>query len=247
MKPTQDQLTEADWGHNWDGWEFFIDNQTPFDLVPFYTRASNIATATNPIKPGTTGFAKGIKSKVPFFNGPADADIGYKVGSAVAQVSIKGYFDGNVKRDTLQDKDRRLSVYFPDGPRDTPQLMVFTWAEPWGPNYDGWVFELTNNSGHELMYVPDGANNVERAPARLVNGETGILKGKHSVFGGPANCNFTYRRPDRPLDLGGIAISATSEATNVRVIGTKNGSIDIDYAARPAANVVQTLLFKPQG
>jgi hypothetical protein len=125
--------------------------------------------------------------------------------------------------------------------------MVFQWREPWGPNYDGWVFELTNDSGYDLIYVPDAINNVVRAPAVLAVGQTAMLKGKRSSGGGPADCNFTYKRADRVLDFGGIAIGSRSDATWVHIYGSKNGSIDIDYAANPPANVVQTVRYKKQG
>jgi len=242
-----DHMTDADWGHNWDGWVFMIDNQTPFDLVPVYTEFSNIAWAKNPIKAGDSGIAKGKRSGDPLFNGPADADLGYRFGSATAQVFIRGFADGTTKRGTVQDKDHRLSVYFPETPGDQPQIVVFRWTDPWGPNFDGWEFELTNDSGHDLVYDPDKLNNVSSAPARLANGEKGRLKGEPSIGGGPANCNFTYRNPNDRLDFGGIAISANSDATNVIIRGSKNGSTDIDYTARPEANVIQKVRYTKQG
>jgi hypothetical protein len=243
------QPNEADWGSNKDGWEFVIDNRTPVDLVPFYGSTSNIDTADSPIKAGATGHAKGKKSALPpfIFDGPADADLGYRFESAIAQVFIKGNADGTIKRGTVQDKDQRLSVYFPETPGDQPQVMVFQWHGPWGPNYDGWVFELTNNSGHDLIYVPDALNNVASYPARLANGDTGWLKGKQSGNGGPENCNFTYRHPDDRLDFGGIAISASSDATKVHIVGSKSGTTDIEYTTNPSANVVQTVRYKKQG
>ncbi|WP_445167197.1 hypothetical protein ACTXG7_25820 [Mycolicibacterium sp. Dal123E01] len=247
MKATPDQLTQADWGHNWNGWEFLIENNTPFDIIPSYTKYSNIAKATDPIKAGDPGYAKGKKSANPFFTGPADSDLGFQFGSAVARVFIRGYDDGTTKRWTEQDNDRRLVVDFPEQARDVPQRVVFTWTEPWGPNYDGWVWELTNNSGHELIYENIPPNNVLSAPARLANGETAMLKGMRRAHGGPENCNFTYRRLDRPADFGSVAIESSSSADYVEVRGSKNGSIDIDYVDNPAANALQTVRYKPQG
>jgi hypothetical protein len=248
-KATNDQLTQFDWGHNRTGWEFVIDNQTPFDLVPVYGDNSHIDRADSPIKAGATGYAKGIKSALPpfIYDGPADADLGYRFGSTSARIFIKGAADGTISRRVEQDPNQRMSLYFPDTPGNQPQIMVFQWIDLWGPNYDGWEWELTNDSGHELEYWSLPGDNVESCPARLPSGAKGRVKGKRSIQGGPANCNFTYRRPDALLDLGGVAISADRDATRVHVVGSKNGTIDIDYAANPPANVVQTVRYKPQG
>ncbi len=48
-----------------------------------------------------------------------------------------------------------------------------------GPNYDGWEFELTNTTDHDLVFVADiTANVASYPPPRIAAGATAFLKGK---------------------------------------------------------------------
>ncbi|MCV7177193.1 hypothetical protein [Mycolicibacterium sphagni] len=239
------QQAQFDWGCNRDGWEFEIHNETPVDLVPLYFGSSNLDRVDSPIKAGDIGYAKGIKSPLPpfLFDGPADADLAFRYESTSARIFIQGSADGTITRQTAQDNDQRMSVRFPHTPGDRRQIVVFRWPDLWGPNYNGWEFELTNTTGHDLIYVPDITTNVASCPARIASGATGFLKGKRRTNGGPANCNFAYRHPDHAFDSGGIAIAATSDASRARITGNASGTTDIVYTADTAANVVQRVTY----
>jgi hypothetical protein len=236
---------QCDWGPNHDGWQFEIHNQTPVDLVPIYFGSSNIDWADGPIKAGQIGYAKGAKSSAPpfVFDGPANADLGFRSGSTSARIFIQASADGTIARQTAQDSDHRMAVDFPDTPGDRPQVVVFSWPDVWGPNYNGWEFELTNTTGHDLIYVPEIASNVASCPPRITSGTTGLLKGVRRVKGGPANCNFAYRHPDHLSNCGGIAIAASCDAGRARMTGSASGTTDVLYTANPAANSVQTVTF----
>jgi hypothetical protein len=123
------------------------------------------------------------------------------------------------------------------------QLAQFDWFDLWGPNYDGWEFELTNACGHDLIFVPDITTNVASCPPRIASGATGFLKGKRRATGGPANCNFAYRHPDHLSNSGGIAIAASSDASRARMTGSASGTTDVLYTTNPAANAVQTVTY----
>ena len=241
----RDKLFQFDWGRNRDGWEFEIHNQTPVDLVPIYFGTSNIDWADGPIKAGQIGYAKGVKSSSPpfLFDGPANADLGYRCGSTSARISIAASADGTVTRDIAQDYDQRMSVDFPKTPGDRPQVVVFSWPDLWGPNYNGWEFELTNACDHDLIFVPEITANVASCPPRIASGATGFLKGTRRTKGGPANCNFAYRHPDHLSNAGGIAIAASSDASRARITGSASGTTDVLYSANPSANAVHTVTY----
>ena len=239
------QLAQFDWGRNRDGWEFEIHNQTPVDLIPIYFGNSNIAHADGQIKAGEIGYAKGLKSSSPpfVFDGPANADLGYRCGSTGARIAIEASADGTITRHTAHERGQGMSVDFPETPGDRPQVVVFRWPDLWGPNYNGWEFELTNTTNHDLIYVPDITTNVASCPPRIASGATGFLKGKRRANGGPANCNFAYRHPDHLSNSGGIAIAASSDGSRARMTGNASGTTDILYTANPLANAVQTVTY----
>jgi hypothetical protein len=121
--------------------------------------------------------------------------------------------------------------------------VVFRWPDLWGPNFDGWEFELTNACDHDLIFVPEITTNVASCPSRIASGATGFLKGTRRAKGGPANCNFAYRHPDHLSNAGGIAIAASTDAGRARMSGSASGTTGVLHTANPAANVVQTVTY----
>ncbi|BBX10161.1 hypothetical protein [Mycolicibacterium aichiense] len=115
--------------------------------------------------------------------------------------------------------------------------------DPWGPNHDGWEFELTNTTDHDLVFVADITTNVASCPSRIPSGATGFLKGTRRVTGGPANCNFAYRHPDHVFDAGGIAIVASADAKRARMTANASGTTDVLYTGSPDVNGVQTVVY----
>ncbi len=113
----------------------------------------------------------------------------------------------------------------------------------WGPNHDGWEFELTNTTDHDLVFVADITANVASYPPRIASGATGFLKGKSRVKGGPANCNFAYRHPDHLANAGGIAIAASADARRARMTASATGTTEVLHTANPAVDSVQTITY----
>jgi len=66
-------------------------------------------------------------------------------------------------------------------------------ASFWGPNANGWHLHIINDTRYVLQYDAGIGNNVSYSPKQIPAGarETGI-RGKASVFGGPANMDAFY-------------------------------------------------------
>jgi hypothetical protein len=64
----------------------------------------------------------------------------------------------------------------------------------WGPNHDGWNVTVINDAGLGLSLLrPDPTDNVYYAPPYIgPGGTTTGIRGRQSLFGGPANMNFVY-------------------------------------------------------
>jgi hypothetical protein len=65
----------------------------------------------------------------------------------------------------------------------------------YGVNQDGWEVQVVNQSNVDLAADPPGAtDNVASMSPTLQAGTTASVKGRESIFGGPANMNFAYLR-----------------------------------------------------
>ncbi len=220
----------------------------PVDLVPIYFGTSNIDRADGPIKAGQIGYAKGIKSSSPpfLFDGPANADLGYRCGSTSARISIAAYADGTITREIAQDYDQRMSVDFPPDtpPGDRPQVVVFSWPDLWGgPNYNGWEFELTNTCDHDLIFVPEITTNVASCPPPDRFGRNRITQGQAPRQGWPGELQLRVSAPRPPVERGRNCHRRERRCHQSRMTGSASGTTDILYTANPAANAVQTVTY----
>lgn len=80
-------------------------------------------------------------------------------------------------------------------------------ASFWGPNANGWHLHIINDTRYVMEYNPEIGNNVYYSPKEIRPGvhEIGI-RGRASVFGGPANMHAFYTLIGSQTSPDGLAV-----------------------------------------
>ena len=77
-------------------------------------------------------------------------------------------------------------------------------AVDWGPNHDGWHVHVNNATRYVALYIPEALDNVYRAPKQIPPfTKTTDIRGRASIFGGPADMNVVYKLSGSQDSAGG--------------------------------------------
>jgi hypothetical protein len=97
----------------------------------------------------------------------------------------------------------------------------------WGPNSTGWNVTIINDSSRSWAYSSSAVNNVSYAPPNIPSGTTDTgIRGKESLFGGPANMDIRYT-------WGGFGPTDPYQYFHIYIRSTSGGDVSVSCDSWP--------------